>query len=359
MLKAMRMASLRCKMSVILIEMIAGIIVMSLCADQIIAEIEGPVDLLTVPTSELDEVEYGTLDLSQVYVLGCYSVLYGSYQGDAYYYLIYVGNINTGLGKYMGIKVKRNHKQIMDKLTERSLAILEGTNVEDTESDGIVITGKVTSMEGMAYLHFKSSLNDIGFTDTDIQVETLNLMLIDENELKTYIFLGIGGALVLASILQVLYILIGFGQNQLKKELKKKGESSFSLAEQDFINAENFGPYVRIGQIHTFLVTGAKNHILQNNEIIWVYMRVNNNRHKKTTATTRWIIVYTKERKLFKTRMLSEGQAGDAIDKYHSLSKRIVLGFNPSLKELYENDFGKFLDLAYNSQDGSNYTEEI
>lgn len=358
MLKAMRMASLRCKISVILIEMIAGIIVMSLFADQIIVGIKAPVDLLTVPTSELDEIEYGTLDLSQVYVLGCYSVLYGSYQGDAYYYLVYVGNINTGLGQYMGIKVKRNHKQVMDKLTERSLAILNGTNVEDTESDGIVITGRVTSMESTAYRHFKSSLNEIGFSDTDIQEKTLNLMLVDGNELKTYIFFGIGGALILASILQVLYILMGFGQNQLKKELKKKGASSFDLAEQEFINAENFGPNVRIGRRYTFLVTGAKNHILQNDEIIWVYMRVNNNRRKKSKQITRWLLFYTKERKLFKTRMLSEGQAGGAIEKYHSLSKRIVLGFNPSIKQLYENNFEKFLNLAYNSQDSSNYTEE-
>lgn len=350
MFNEMKMASIKKTSLIALAIVFIGIGLLYFKGEKAIVYLKGPEDITSMSPDKIENVDYAKIKLTKDNLFNSYSEKYETRGKEkhtvCYYFTILVGNQNTA--KCMGVKVYTKHYDEIDEIFKDYEKESAGEKLDKVHS--VTIKGKLKKMESDAYKYFVDSFKKENYTDEQINNQTMNLMVDEESINETCLIYPILGILcIVGSILYMLYVVLGLGQRRTIKRLKKKGPGALERAEEDFKNARVIKSNLKIGKYYTFIVNGAKNHIIANDEIVWVYpSKVEHRTNGVHTGTTYSVIIKTINKKSYSVNTGSELVSDSIMEIYNSLTRSIVLGYNTNLKKLFQKSFNEFLNICYN-----------
>lgn len=350
MFREMKMASIKKTLILVLIFVFAGIGILFFKGEDGLTYIKGATDITTKSASKLEDVDFGKIKISKDNLFDMYSEEYRTDGNTKHtvcqYYTIRVGS--EASPKLIGVKAYAKHSDVFKQIMDEVDAEQAGETIDNPTT--ITIKGRMKQMEAEPYGYFKSTMKQAGLTDQQIDGMSMNLM-VDEKSLNSacLIYPVLGILCIVIGLISLLYVVTGMGQRKTMKMLKKKGPNAVQIAEEDFENATIVASNLKIGKYYTFVVKGAKNHIIPNDEIIWAYpSKVEHRTNGVHTGTTYAVILKTINKKTYNVTMKNEQIGNDVMEIYNSLTRSIVLGFNTNLKKMFSKSYQEFLNLNYN-----------
>lgn len=268
---------------------------------------------------------------------------------QAFYYVIWTGDDEATDWRFMGIKVPAADSDVMDAMAE---AYYNGEYFDTT----MEYSGTIREMTDEEYSYFKDFFEEGGWTADEIAAGTLPYYidtgaLVGGAAIVVYLFVAIGAALVLGSIIFFILLLCGSGLKSIKKELAEIGVTE-GEAEAEYQDAKVFVKKndLRIGRRLLFYMSGSKAHIIPKDKIVWAYMKTTTHRTNGIkTGKTYEIAIYTYGKKSVLVDVPKEKVALEILQYMGDTMPWVVVGYSDDLNRLYFSNYPEFLQLRYNS----------
>ena len=324
--------------------------------------IEGPVDMDSVPLTDLNGA-YVTTDVYAI--LGNYAEYYeeddfGKEKTLDLYYIIPIGD-----AEYIGLKVSAGSADEFNQIYDETYEYLNGTKSELTTTK--TVTGTISKMSYEELGYYNDWFNTSGYLENPTAEEISKIALpytlkIDTvGSLDTYFIYGllvIVGILVLWILVMICKWLFGFYVKDITKLIKNNGSLTFGdQLESDFQTAVVFEKLF-IGRMYLYYFKKSNAKCIATNDIIWAYFEQHIHRTNGIkTSTVRNIVVYTSDKKKHTILMKKEVSINQALSYISQIRPQIVIGFSEELKRDFKNNSGIFTYAQqYTQQNPQPYT---
>lgn len=270
-----------------------------------------------------------------------------------YYYIIYTGAYDDPDTEYkfMAIKVPRDFGSKMDAMTEATYNGLL--------SNPLSFSGKIRKFDSDETKYFNEYMRDAGFTDAEIEAETLPYCIDVFKNGKTgwnifYIVLFAGGIFLIGwAVFRIVKASKGGYMKNFLQAIEQSGCSE-SYVESDMNSAvfyDKKGTF-RIGRLFTYYsLFSTEPSAIPNSKIMWAYQTTTTHRTNGIkTGTTYSIMVWVEGRKnAISISVADEGTAQKALQQLSDTCPWIVVGYSDDLKSLFNKNREQFLQLRYNT----------
>jgi hypothetical protein len=153
----------------------------------------------------------------------------------------------------------------------------------------------------------------------------------------------VGALCIVAFIVIIVIILVKKGGSKhVKRYFEEHPDTTVSEIERDFAGADKVFKKLWIGDKCTYYVGQIYPNIIENKELIWVYLT-----HGSGTNHYWQLNFCERDARMTKIYIRSEKKAKGITKIYNERFKHMVVGYSKELDDLFNNNFEKFLELKY------------
>ncbi len=334
--------------SIILI--LAGVVLAGWNAVSALQVVTGYVDFSTLEPGKINN-QVVKIDLA--YNFACYLEEYSkntktnATTTTHYYYVILTRDGEELDDRFMSIKVPAKFGAELDDM---AMATAEGGTTTP-----MTFYGKIKKLDSEEMYYFKDYLKEFGWTDEDIEAETLPYYIDYMWQPATLIYVVLfaaGVVLLVYGIVRIASAASGGALKKLHKDIADAGFTEPSI-ESDFRSAKFFDKKgtLRVGRLMTYYTAGSVPRAIPNNKMMWAYQNtVTHRTNGVKTGTTYNVMVYGETApKGLTFAVANEAVAQDMLNHFNATLPWVVVGYSDELKKLYNKDRAQFLQLRYNT----------
>lgn len=352
MLKKLKKKTIVSSLPLVIILLAIGILVLFAMRDDLQALLGGHAVFESLTPEEIQENRF--VDASITVNFGAFLEEYEKNTSTnvtrttSLYYIIWTGDDDSEDYRYMAIKVPASDESAMEAMAEATY------NYE--VSDPIQYSGVIKEMTSEEYRYFKEYFQTSDWTDEDIEQYTLPYYIDTEalagtKAVTVYLIAAVCVALIVISIVLLIYALAGGKLKTLKKELAASGLDQTTV-EYDYEGARLFCKKsdLRISSRLTFFIEKNKPHLIPNDRVVWAYRQDTNHKtNGVSTGTTYEVLIYTLDNLTpYHVNVSSDSEANATLQYMSQMMPRAIVRYSDDLAAMFRQNYQAFLTLAYN-----------